>query len=81
MDASQLLNKVLGRNQETGVEFWRQPERSGWLMKQGAYHCTLPRSGHGKGTEESGIPPRVFLTLLPSRYYPAGEFMKTWRRR
>ena len=38
MEPSQLLNKVLGRNQDTfGVEFWRQPERSGWLMKQGEY--------------------------------------------
>lgn len=37
MEPSQLLNKVLGRNQDMGgVEFWRQPERSGWLMKQGA---------------------------------------------
>lgn len=36
MEPSQLLNKVLGRNTDTGgVEFWRQPERSGWLMKQG----------------------------------------------
>lgn len=31
-----MLNKLLGRGTDTGgVEFWRQPERSGWLMKQG----------------------------------------------
>ena len=36
MDASQLFNRVLGRHTDSGgVEFWRQPERSGWLMKQG----------------------------------------------
>lgn len=36
VEPSQLFNRVLGRNTDTGgVEFWRQPERSGWLMKQG----------------------------------------------
>lgn len=35
-DFSQLVNKALGRNQETGgIAFWEHPERSGWLMKQG----------------------------------------------
>lgn len=44
MEPSQLLNKVLGRNQDTGgVEFWRQPERSGWLMKQGEVMKTWRR--------------------------------------
>ena len=36
MDVSQLLNQVLGKNQDTGgVEYWSNPERAGWLMKQG----------------------------------------------
>ncbi|KAL6769621.1 hypothetical protein ACKKBG_A31745 [Auxenochlorella protothecoides x Auxenochlorella symbiontica] len=35
-DFSQLVNKALGRNQDTGgVQFWEHPERAGWLMKQG----------------------------------------------
>ncbi|KAK2080781.1 hypothetical protein QBZ16_000635 [Prototheca wickerhamii] len=35
-DLSQLMNKALGRNQDTGgVQFWDRPERTGWLMKQG----------------------------------------------
>jgi hypothetical protein len=34
-EVSQLFNKVIGRNQTTNVQFWDQPERSGWLMKQG----------------------------------------------
>jgi hypothetical protein len=42
MEPSQLFNKVLGRNSETGgVEFWRQPERAGWLMKQGDLQGTV----------------------------------------
>lgn len=37
-DFSQLLNKALGRNQDTGgVQFWDRPERAGWLMKQGMH--------------------------------------------
>ncbi|KAI3435962.1 hypothetical protein D9Q98_002020 [Chlorella vulgaris] len=44
MEPSQLFNKVLGRNSETGgVEFWRQPERAGWLMKQGEFMKTWRR--------------------------------------
>ena len=38
-DVSQLFNKVLGRNTQQDVgstQFWSSPERSGWLMKQGA---------------------------------------------
>ncbi|GAB4821952.1 hypothetical protein N2152v2_008998 [Parachlorella kessleri] len=32
---SQFLNRVLGKNQDYGsVQFWHQPERQGWLMKQ-----------------------------------------------
>ena len=35
-DVSQVFNKVLGRNQDVGsVRFWENPERAGWLMKQG----------------------------------------------
>lgn len=35
-DVSQVFNKVLGRNQDVGnVHFWENPERAGWLMKQG----------------------------------------------
>ncbi|KAL4458632.1 hypothetical protein ABPG75_013497 [Micractinium tetrahymenae] len=44
VEPSQLLNRVLGRNMDTGgVEFWRQPERSGWLMKQGEFVKTWRR--------------------------------------
>lgn len=51
MEPSQLLNRVLGRNSDTGgVEFWRQAERSGWLMKQGAYgHADRRVAAHGGG--------------------------------
>lgn len=35
-DVSQMFNKVLGRTFDAGnVTFWENPERSGWLMKQG----------------------------------------------
>lgn len=34
--ASQLLNKALGRTANSeGVQFWSNPERCGWLLKQG----------------------------------------------
>lgn len=47
VEPSQLFNRMLGRNTDTGgVEFWRQPERSGWLLKQGKHDpkdfCSLP---------------------------------------
>lgn len=35
-DVSQVFNKVLGRYKDSGnVRFWENPERSGWLWKQG----------------------------------------------
>lgn len=35
-DLSQVANRLLGKNQDTGgVDFWTNPERAGWLMKQG----------------------------------------------
>lgn len=41
---SQFLNRVLGKNQDYGsVQFWHQPERQGWLMKQGEYVKTWRR--------------------------------------
>ena len=55
MEPSQVLNKLLGRGTDTGgVEFWRQPERSGWLMKQG--------EGGGRGTSAL---PRALDALAP----------------
>lgn len=76
MEPSQVLNKLLGRGTDTGgVEFWRQPERSGWLMKQGEQEpvevCCRRRSH---------ILPCLTL-LLAAPNARAGEFVKTWRRR
>ncbi len=72
VEPSQLFNRVLGRNTDTGgVEFWRQPERSGWLMKQGK------RDPDGPG-------PAAFDCRRPNPFLIAsivGEFVKTWRRR
>jgi len=35
-DVSQVFNKLLGRHDDFGeVKFWENPERCGWLMKQG----------------------------------------------
>lgn len=35
-DISQVFNAFVGRNQDTGgIRFWENPERAGWLMKQG----------------------------------------------
>jgi hypothetical protein len=35
-DVSQVFNALVGRNQDTGgIRFWENPERAGWLMKQG----------------------------------------------
>ena len=37
-DVSQVFNKLLGRNEDYGnVAYWQEPERSGWLMKQGEF--------------------------------------------
>lgn len=36
-DISQVFNAFIGRNQDTGgICFWENPERAGWLMKQGS---------------------------------------------
>lgn len=60
MEPSQLLNKVLGRNNDTGgVEFWTRPERAGWLMKQGAL-----------GAGEWVLPPELSSAPLLTRAVP-----------
>ncbi|PSC71238.1 pleckstrin homology domain-containing 1-like [Micractinium conductrix] len=42
--ASQLLNKALGRTANSeGVQFWSNPERCGWLLKQGEFIKTWRR--------------------------------------
>lgn len=66
MEPSQLLNKVLGRNTDTGgVEFWRQPERSGWLMKQGG----LGKEG-GRAPAASMLQARHLTAAMPSLTVP-----------
>lgn len=38
VDVSQVFNKILGRHEDyRGVAYWEEPERCGWLMKQGSY--------------------------------------------
>eukprot|EP00889_Picochlorum_renovo_P008558 jgi/Picre1/35588/NNA_003049.t1 len=37
-DISQVFNKILGRGEDVGhVRYWEEPERCGWLMKQGEF--------------------------------------------
>ena len=39
---SQLANRALGKHTDTGgVQFWANPERAGWLSKQGEGAKTL----------------------------------------
>jgi hypothetical protein len=39
-DISQVFNQLLGRQEDyNGVAYWEEPERCGWLMKQGTRVC------------------------------------------
>ena len=41
-EVSQVFNKLLGRHDDFGnVRYWEEPERCGWLMKQGMLFHTL----------------------------------------
>lgn len=38
VEVSQLFNKILGRHEDyRGIAYWEEPERCGWLMKQGEF--------------------------------------------
>ena len=42
VEVSQLFNKILGRHEDyQGVAYWEEPERCGWLMKQGLFVYTI----------------------------------------
>lgn len=91
MEPSQLLNRVLGRNTDTGgVEFWRQPERSGWLMKQGKPRDRVATPVFGLSEPRLHVPcPPMCPLLQASLSRPGGEGGRAaqwwaawrWRRR
>lgn len=102
------MASFFARKVETDVEFWHNPDRSGWLMKQGerareagalgrcggagagatrraratlharACCCTLLRKRTPRCC--SRATQRTPLLPLPCDP-PAGEYIKTWRRR
>jgi len=57
--------------EEGDVEFWHNPERAGWLMKQ--------------GENEAGARMHAAVAFVHSEQSDAaclaGEYIKTWRRR
>lgn len=84
-DFSQLVNKALGRNQETGgIAFWEHPERSGWLMKQGmASRDVIVLMEQHDCRKLVGAWSRERASLMPGPTLrpSAGELIKSWRRR
>ena len=43
-DISQVFNQLLGRQEDyNGVAYWEEPERCGWLMKQGTRVCYVDK--------------------------------------
>lgn len=56
------------------VEFWHNPERAGWLMKQGTVSlCTAVQFNGGR------CKPRGATSY--AMHVLSGEYIKTWRRR
>ena len=89
---AQLLNRLRAEERIAGVEFWHSPERCGWLMKQGTFLLlsrkklsthppSLSRASTGRhGRKRPGsLPHSLADRSVP--HLPAGEYIKTWRRR
>lgn len=90
---AQLLNRLRAEERIAGVEFWHSPERCGWLMKQGTFLLlsrkklstppppSLSRASTGRhGRKRPGsLPHSLADRSVP--HPPAGEYIKTWRRR
>ena len=89
---AQLLNRLRAEERIAGVEFWHSPERCGWLMKQGTFlllsrkklsppsPLPLTRQHGTRGRKRPGsLPHSLADRSVP--HLPAGEYIKTWRRR
>jgi hypothetical protein len=76
-DISQVFNKILGRGEDVGhVRYWEEPERCGWLMKQGTcVSLSLLVFIH------TSVCTAKTLTILLMVLCFTGEFLKSWRRR
>ena len=74
-----LLSALSGRPDTGAVEFWRDPERAGWLMKQG--ETREERRRRERRAARDGGATHTHPNRPPPTFPPPGEFIKTWRRR
>jgi hypothetical protein len=77
--ASGWFQWATGRPNTAGIEFWKEPDRCGWLSKQGEQMSQRVTGSciHSQHTSCQG----VHLTIPVFSACHAGEYIKTWRRR